>query len=99
MASPWRSSGPTVYDEHGEWIADCRVPSVYSQTQVEAIAKQIADDHNEVERLRALLSAAHDTMESLVYEIRDAYAGLDPDTMLDSFERIRSELGKEPFNP
>jgi hypothetical protein len=49
---PWTVSGPNVYDEHGEWIADCRVPNIYSQACVEANAQQIADDHNEAEQRR-----------------------------------------------
>ena len=36
-----------MYDGAGEWVADCRVPSIYSQEQVDVIARQIAEDHEE----------------------------------------------------
>ena len=62
---PWTSEGPNVYDEHGEWIADCGVPSIYDDAHAKWIAKQIADDRNNVTKLLALLRDALPFIEAL----------------------------------
>ena len=58
MGKPWVSTGVHVYDELGEHIAACNVPNIYSGSECAATAKQIADDHNRVDDLRALLEEA-----------------------------------------